>query len=137
MNKYQIGLAAAVLAASFVNNANAATINNVASGSVAVVGADCCRTGQVFSNIILDAANNRSNYLVFDLSSLASQLAGQDARSANLTLTQPGFYGSADPTDLYAMGLHRRRHRAEGLRLHQSAERSGRRGYPRRPAQWH
>ena len=49
MNKYQIGLAAAVLAASFVNNANAATINNVASGSVAVVGADCCRTGQVFS----------------------------------------------------------------------------------------
>ena len=61
MNKYQIGLAAAVLAASFVNNANAATINNVASGSVAVVGADCCRTGQVFSNIILDAANNRGN----------------------------------------------------------------------------
>ena len=81
--------AAAVLAASFVNNANAATINNVASGSVAVVGADCCRTGQVFSNIILDAANNRSNYLVFDLSSLASQLAGQDARSANLTLLSP------------------------------------------------
>ena len=39
MNKYQIGLAAAVLAASFVNNANAATINNVASGSVAVTGA--------------------------------------------------------------------------------------------------
>ena len=70
MNKYQIGLAAAVLAASFVNNANAATINNVASGSVAVVGADCCRTGQVFSNIILDAANNRSNYFVFDRSSL-------------------------------------------------------------------
>ena len=103
MNKYQIGLAAAVLAASFVNNANAATINNVASGSVAVVGADCCRTGQVFSNIILDAANNRSNYLVFDLSSLASQLAGQDARSANLTLTQPGFYGSADPTETFTL----------------------------------
>ena len=103
MNKYQIGLAAAVLAASFVNNANAATINNVASGSVAVVGADCCRTGQVFSNIILDAANNRSNYLVFDLSSLASQLAGQDARSATLTLTQPGFYGSADPTETFTL----------------------------------
>ena len=91
------------MAASFVNNANAATINNVASGSVAVVGADCCRTGQVFSNIILDAANNRSNYLVFDLSSLASQLAGQDARSATLTLTQPGFYGSADPTETFTL----------------------------------
>ena len=103
MNKYQIGLAAAVLAASFVNNANAATINNVASGSVAVVGADCCRTGQVFSNIILDAANDRSNYLVFDLSSLASQLAGQDARSATLTLTQPGLYGSADPTETFTL----------------------------------
>ena len=45
MNKYQIGLAAAVLAASFVNNANAATINNVASGKpcAALVGADGCR----------------------------------------------------------------------------------------------
>ena len=31
MNKYQIGLAAAVLAASFVNNANAATIKSPGS----------------------------------------------------------------------------------------------------------
>jgi hypothetical protein len=103
VKKYQIGLAAAVLAGSFVNNANAATINNVASGSVAVVGADCCRTGQVFPNIILDAANNRSNYLVFDLSSLSGQLAGQDAASATLTLTQPGFYSSADPTETFTL----------------------------------
>jgi len=35
--------------------------------------------------------------------SLASQLAGQDARSANLTLTQPGFYGSADPTETFTL----------------------------------
>jgi hypothetical protein len=103
VNKYQIGLAAAALAASFVDNANAATINNVASGSVTVIGPACCVNGQVFPNIILDAANNRSNYLVFDLSSLASQLAGQEAGSATLTITQPGFYGSADPTETFTL----------------------------------
>jgi hypothetical protein len=47
--------------------------------------------GQVFGNIILDAANNRSNYLVFDLSSLVGELGGQDVGSATLTLTQRGF----------------------------------------------
>ena len=98
MNKYQIGLAAAVLAASFVNNANAASVTNVASGSVAVVGAACCPAGQVFGNIILDAANNRSNYLVFDLSSLASQLGGMDVASATLTLTNPGFASGKSET---------------------------------------
>lgn len=103
MNKYQIGLAAAALAASFVSNANAASVNNVASGSVTVTGAACCLSGQVFGNIILDAANNRSNYLVFDLSSLAGQLAGLDVASATLTLTQPGFYGSADPTETFTL----------------------------------
>jgi hypothetical protein len=103
VNKYKIGLAAAALAASFVDSVSAATISNVASGSVAVVGAACCPSGQVFPNIILDAANNRSNYLVFDLSSLASQLAGQDVGSATLTLTQPGFYGSADPTETFTL----------------------------------
>jgi hypothetical protein len=103
VNKYQIRFAAAALAASFVNNANAATVNNVASGSVAVIGPACCVNGQVFGNIILDAANNRSNYLVFNLNSLASQLAGQEAGSATLTLTQPGFYGSADSTETFAL----------------------------------
>jgi hypothetical protein len=43
VNKYQIRFAAAALAASFVNNANAATINNVASGSVAVIGSRLLR----------------------------------------------------------------------------------------------
>ena len=103
MNKYQIGFAVAALAASFVNNANAASVTNVASGSVAVVGAACCPAGQVFGNIILDAAANRSNYLVFDLSSLASQLAGKDVASATLTLTNPGFYSSADATESFTL----------------------------------
>jgi hypothetical protein len=95
VKQYQIWLAAAALAVSFANSANAVTVNNVASGSVAVVGAPCCQTGQVFPNIILDGANNRSSYLIFDVSSLAGQQVG----SATLTLTQPGFYSSADATE--------------------------------------
>jgi hypothetical protein len=66
-------------------------------------GPACCVNGQVFGNIILDAANNRSSYLVFNLNSPASQLAGQEAGSATLTLTQPGFYGSADATETFAL----------------------------------
>jgi hypothetical protein len=103
VNKYQIGLAATALAASFISTANAATVGNIASGSIAVVGAPCCTDGQVFPNIILDAAANRSNYLVFDLSSLNSQLGGLDVSSATLTLTQPGFYSSADPTETFTL----------------------------------
>lgn len=99
MNKYLIGVAAAVLAASVFTNANAASVTNTASGSVAVVGAECCPQGQVFNNIILDAAANRSNYVVFDLSPLAAQLAGQDVGSATLTFTAPGFYSSPDATE--------------------------------------
>jgi hypothetical protein len=95
VKQYQIWLAAAALAVSFANSANAVTLNNTSSGSVAVVGAPCCQTGQVFPNIILDAANNRSSYLIFDVSSLAGQQVG----SATLTLTQPGFYSSADATE--------------------------------------
>jgi hypothetical protein len=99
VNKYQIGLAVVALAASFATNANAASVNNVGSGSVATVGAPCCPAGQVFGNIILDAAGNRSSYLIFDTNSLASQLGGQQVGSATLTLTQPGFYSSADATE--------------------------------------
>lgn len=103
MKKYQIGLATIALTAAFSLNANAATVSNLSSGSVAVVGAPCCFTGQIFPNILLDAANNRSNFLVFDLSSLEAQLAGKDVGSATLTITQPGFYGSADPTETYTL----------------------------------
>lgn len=99
MNKYQIGLAVGALAVSLITNANAASINNVAAGSVAVVGAPCCLAGQVFNNVILDAAGNRSNYVVFDVSSLSGLLGGLDAASATLTFTQPGFYGSPDATE--------------------------------------
>jgi hypothetical protein len=102
---YQIGLAAAALAASLATSANAASINSVAAGSVSVVGAPCCQDGQVFSNIILDAANNRSNYLVFDVSSLNTQLAGRDAASATLTINgaASGFYSSADSTETFTL----------------------------------
>jgi len=103
VNKYQIGVAATAFAASFIAPANAATVGNVANGSVAVVGAACCTNGQVFPNIILDAANNRSNYLVFDLTSLNSQLAGQDVGSATLTLTTPGLYTSSDASETFTL----------------------------------
>lgn len=103
MNKFRFGLAAIAFAAAGINGAQAASINNVASGSVAVVGADCCKAGQVFPNIILDAANNRSNYLVFDVGPLAAMLGGKDAKSVTLTLNQPGFYSSADATETFTL----------------------------------
>lgn len=105
MKKYQIGLAAAALAASLATSANAASINSVAAGSVSVVGAPCCQDGQVFTNILLDAAANRSNYLVFNVSSLNTQLGGRDAASATLTINAPaaGFYSSADTTETFTL----------------------------------
>ena len=100
MKKRQLaGLAVAALVATFANSAEASTISNIASGSVAVVGAGG-NTGQVFPNIILDAANNRSDYMVFDLSSLAGQSIG---RTATLTITQPGFYTSSDASETFTL----------------------------------
>lgn len=75
------------LTAGTVNNASAASVDSIALGSVAVVGAACCQTGQVFNTLQLDADANRSNYLVFDLASLAGQLGGQNIASATLTIT--------------------------------------------------
>ena len=102
MNKYQIGLAAVVLA-SFVSNANAASTTNVAAGSVAVVGPAGSQYGQVFNNLLLDGNANRSNYMVFDLTSLASQLGGAKIGSATLTITMPGSYGSSDASESFSL----------------------------------
>ena len=99
--------------ATFATSAEASTISNIASGSVAVVGAGG-NTGQVFPNIILDAANNRSDYMVFDLSSLA----GQSLVTATLTITQPGFYTSSDASEnVHTVELHRRCQRAGQLEV--------------------
>lgn len=95
MNKLKLSLAVAALAVGINGTASAASISNVASGSVSAV--------NTFNNIILDAANNRSNYLVFDLGALVSQLGGQAVGSATLTITSPGFYGSADDTETYSL----------------------------------
>lgn len=95
MNKLQLGLAAAALAVSCVGATHAASVTNTGAGSVSAV--------NTFPNIILDAANNRSNYFVFDLNSLLGQLGGQSAASATLTITNPGFYGSTDATETFTL----------------------------------
>jgi hypothetical protein len=97
VKKLQLILAA-VAAVTCIDDASASIVGNVASGSVAVVGAGGS-TGQVFPNIILDAANNRSDYLVFNLSSFAGQTIG----GATLTLTQPGFYTSTDSSENFSL----------------------------------
>jgi hypothetical protein len=87
VNKYQIGLAAAALAACFASNAHAVTINNVGAGSIAIVNPSSSPAGQVFNNFILSAPANRSNYVIFDISAYA----GQQVSAATLTYTAPGF----------------------------------------------
>ena len=94
MKAFRFGLISACFAVGF-STADAATVNDVASGSVSQV--------NTFPNIILDAANNRSDYFVFDLSSLIGQLAGQAVGSAVLTITSPGFYSSSDATENFAL----------------------------------
>lgn len=95
MNMLKLSLATAAFAFAIAGNASAAGVANVASGSVSAV--------NTFNNIILDAANNRSNYLVFDLASLVGQLGGQAISSATITITAPGFYGSADATESFSL----------------------------------
>lgn len=94
MNKLQL-CAAGALVAGLIGSANAATVANVASGSVSAV--------NTFNNIILDGTNNRSNYLVFDLNSLLGQLGGLPVGQATLTITNPGFYSSTDATETFTL----------------------------------
>lgn len=95
MNKFQLGLVAGALAVGMAGSVSAASIANVASGSVSAV--------NTFNNIILDGSNDRSNYLVFDLGSLVDQLGGLSVASATLTITSPGFYGSQDGTESFTL----------------------------------
>ena len=97
MNKLHLGLAAVLMAAGFAGGADAATINNTASGSVTVLPTNG-GAGQVFGNLLLGDPG-RANYLVFDLSSLANQTIG----SATLTITAPGFYSSSDASEHFAL----------------------------------
>jgi hypothetical protein len=101
VNIHRLGLASAVLAVAFVGSAQAATVQNTKSGSVAVINNGTA--GQVFPNILLSGTDDRSNYLIFDLTTLAGQLAGQSAGSATLTLTSPGFYSTPDATENYSL----------------------------------
>lgn len=103
MNIHRTGLAAAVIAAGFfsVANANAAIVQNTNSGSVAVTNGGTA--GQVFGNILLSGTDDRSNYLVFDLGTLASQLGGLPAGAATLTITSPGFWGTPDATENFSL----------------------------------
>ena len=100
VNRNRIGLAAVAIAACFAGSAGAATVQNTNSGSVSLINSGT--QGQVFPNIIL-SGQDRSNYLVFDLSAVAAQLAGTAAGSATLTISSPGFYSSADATENYSL----------------------------------
>lgn len=107
MYRYYVGLVAAALVAGFASNANALSVNSTGIGSVGIVGAPCCQAGQVFTTLQLDSGADRSNYMVFDLSSLASQLGTQDVGSATLTIsglfsysiTQAGTYNLYDSSN--------------------------------------
>jgi hypothetical protein len=97
VNKLHLGLAAMALAAAFAGGAEAATINNTASGSVTVLPTNG-GAGHVFGNLLLGDPG-RANYLVFDLSSLGNQAIG----SATLTITAPGFCSSSDAAEHFAL----------------------------------
>lgn len=97
MNKYQLAFAAAACAAGFAGHAGAATVQDSGAGSVAVINGGA--GGQVFTNLTLSGTDDRSNYLIFDLASIAAQLGGQAAGSATLTITSPGFYSTSDATE--------------------------------------
>jgi hypothetical protein len=100
VNKLKTGLIMAGLA-SVAGHAFAAPVENVASGSVAIVSNGS--TPQVFNNLLLDPDANRSNYLVFDLNQIRAQLGGQQLGSATLTITNPGTYATGNASETFSL----------------------------------
>jgi hypothetical protein len=96
----KLGLAAAALVAGFTGSAGAATVDSIAKGSLAVLNGN----PQVFNTLLLNADANRSNYMVFDLTSLAGQLAGEDVVSATLTIKNPGSFTNTETVNFYDFG---------------------------------
>lgn len=87
--KYYIGLAAAALVVGVAFNANALQVNSVGIGSVGIVGpvGNLGVHGQTYPGLQLDSGPDLSQYMVFDLSSLAGQLGTNDVSSATLTIS--------------------------------------------------